>query len=235
MVEVAVVPADVGLHPGILVLDASIAREYALVLEISHEVVVDFGSHECRRGSRCTQFVACSDAPGQAVLLQYVGVQSGFHASIEEFARLALAIGGHSVAASHCDTVIHFAVTLHGDTGHAPGDEYLIVVQVEIHRAPELCLADVHVVVVGIFVTFFEYGVRVAHVIVYMRVAHGVVAQCVGVDIVHLLSAHQVVYFLVVLANVGSQLQAGVPGYVFAQFGIQRRCQGQIEVIVVSG
>ena len=231
----AEITTDVGLEFRTLILQADLAREYSLVFQVQHEVIVNLRRYKYRRGRRSTELKAQTCVPCQTVFLDGIRTDTPLHAAIQELADFALAVRGNSVALGYSDTVFHLTVALYGDTTNATSEERLVVIPIPLQRAPQLSLAYMDIVVVAVLVAFLQYDVLVPQIVINVGVANRVSTQRVGIDVAQTIRAEHIVNLLVVLADIGCQLQAQVQGCIRAELGIQRRSQRQIDIVVVSG
>ena len=135
--------------------------------------------------------------------------------------RLALAV---AVVGEH--TVAHLAVALHAVVGQSAGHIVVYIAQCLCHVAPEHHLAGQEVVVVAELVAFLDLlalavGAGGVQVVLHGVGTLGIVAQCVGVDVVIHVGAQHVFHGLVVLAGVGAQHEADVAQQVVGELLVQ--------------
>ena len=91
------------------------------------------------------------------------------------------------------------------------------------------------IVVVTVFVAFLQYGVLVPQVVIDVGIANRVSTQCIGIDVAQTIRAEHIVNLLVVLTDIGCQLQTQIQCCIRAELSVQRRSQRQIDIVVVSG
>ena len=235
VVYMAEITTDVGLEFRTLILQACLTREYSLVSQVQHKVVVDFRRNKCCRGRRSTELKAQTCVPSQTVFLDGIRTDTPFHAAIQELTDFALAVRSNSVALRYSDTVLHLTVALHGNTTNATGEERLVVIPIPLQRAPELSLAYVKIVVVTVFVAFLQNGVLVPQVVIDVGIANRVSTQRVSIDVAQTIRTEHIVNLLVVLTDIGCQLQTQIQCCIRAELSVQRRSQRQIDIVVVSG
>ena len=90
VVQTAVVGVDVEVHPCVLILVAQLCAEHALVLEVTHEVVVDLRSHERVACLWCAVLIA--NAEDERVAVSHVERRAKLQTAVNKLSVLALAV-----------------------------------------------------------------------------------------------------------------------------------------------